>query len=223
MDKATFIALLAPYAMQEQIRTGVLASITIAQAALESGWGTAAPGNNLFGIKGTGQDLAAWEHVNGHIVAVVDGFRVYDSWEGSIMDHSEYLLANARYRAAGFFDQSAGLDYAGAAQALQAAGYATDPNYAGKLIAIIRSNGLAQYDLQAAAAANAPTDDDRERPMRLEPWQWRMLGDSLDGLIRQGLITDRGWAEKAYAGELTQTELAWLNVVVFARRKGVAV
>lgn len=223
MDKATFIALIAPYAVNGQIRTGILASITIAQAALESGWGRSAPGNNLFGIKGTGQDLITREHINGHIIAIVDGFRVYDSWEGSILDHSEFLVANARYRAAGFFDQSAQLDYIGAAQALQAAGYATDPNYAGKLIAIIEANGLARFDRQAAAAADAQLHDTKEEPMHLDPWQWKMLGDSLDGLYRKRLLTDRRWAEKAYSSELTQTELAWLNVIVSAREKGIAV
>ncbi|TNJ68239.1 glycoside hydrolase [Paenibacillus hemerocallicola] len=57
--------------------------------------------------------------------------------------------------------------------------------------------------------------------MQLEQWQWKMLGDSLDGLYRKGLLGDYVWAEKAYKGELMQTELAWLNTVVFAREKGV--
>lgn len=215
MDKATFIAAIAPFAIAEQIRTGVLASITIAQAALESGWGTSAPGNNLFGIKGTGQDLVTREFVNGRFIDVVNGFRVYDSWEGSIIDHSDFLIANRRFAAAGFFERSARLDYFGAALALQAAGYATDPDYAAKLIGIIETNGLAKYD-SAAAAADAEADE----AMRLEQWQWKMLGDSLDGLYRIGLISDYKWAEKAYTGVMTQTELAWLNAVMSARHIG---
>lgn len=186
MDKATFIAAIAPFAIADQIRTGVLASITIAQAALESGWGVSAPGNNLFGIKGTGQDLVTREFANGHFIDVVNGFRVYDSWEGSVIDHSDFLIANRRFAAAGFFERSARLDYFGAALALQAAGYATDPDYATKLISIIETNGLAKYDSAAAAAANAEEDE----PMKLEQWQWKMLGDSLDGLYREGLIGD---------------------------------
>jgi hypothetical protein len=59
--------------------------------------------------------------------------------------------------------------------------------------------------------------------MQLEQWQWKMLGDSLDGLYRKGLLGDYKWAEKAYEGKLTQTELVWLNSVVFAREKGVQV
>jgi len=219
MDKATFIAAIAPLAVREQIRTGVLASVTIAQAALESGWGASAPGNNLFGIKGTGQELASREYVNGHYVDVVGGYRVYDDWEGSIIDHSRYLLENSRYAAAGFFALCAVLDYRGAALALQSAGYATDPAYASKLIGIIETNGLASYDRLAAAASGNGEDE----TIQLEQWQWKMLGDALNSLHHAGLLNDSGWADKAYRSELTQTELAWLNTVMLAREQGVEV
>ncbi|GAA3408413.1 DUF1906 domain-containing protein [Paenibacillus hodogayensis] len=59
--------------------------------------------------------------------------------------------------------------------------------------------------------------------MQLEQWQWKMLGDSLDGLYKKGVITDYRWAEKAYTGTMTQSELAWLNTIVFARDKGIQV
>lgn len=52
-------------------------------------------------------------------------------------------------------------------------------------------------------------------------WQWKMLGDALDGMYRKGLISDYTWAEKAYNRQLTSTELAWLNTVVLARQQGV--
>ncbi|MEF3313517.1 N-acetylmuramoyl-L-alanine amidase [Paenibacillus sp. GYB004] len=68
--------------------------------------------------------------------------------------------------------------------------------------------------------ANGDEEDDT---MKLEQWQWKMLGDALDGLYRKGLLGDYGWATKAYEGKLTQTELAWINTVVFAREKGVVV
>jgi len=70
----TFIHTIAPMAVAKQRRTGILASITVAQGALESAWGAAAPGNNPFGIKGTGQELNTTEYVNGHYLAVVAGF-----------------------------------------------------------------------------------------------------------------------------------------------------
>lgn len=66
-------------------------------------------------------------------------------------------------------------------------------------------------------------ETEEEDSMKLEQWQWKMLGDSLDGLYRQGVITDYTWAEKAYGGTLTQTELAWLNTIMFARDKGITV
>ncbi|MEI7027170.1 glycoside hydrolase family 73 protein [Paenibacillus sp. y28] len=213
-----FIARIAPYAVTEQRRTGVLASITIAQGALESGWGQSAPGNNLFGIKGTGQELTTQEYINGSFVTVKDGFRVYDSWEGSCIDHSDFLAVNPRYAKAGFFSRCAELDYAGAAKALQTAGYATDPSYASKLIGIIETYGLSDYDRQAAVQ-EGETD-----VLKVEhDWQWKQLGDALDGLYRLGLISDYTWAEKAYNRKLTVSELAWLNMIVQARQAGVGV
>ncbi|GAA3408410.1 glycoside hydrolase family 73 protein [Paenibacillus hodogayensis] len=217
MDKATFITAIAPLAVDGQIRIGVLASITIAQAALESGWGMAAPGNNLFGIKGTGQDIVTGEYADGRFVTVKDGFRMYASWEESIIDHSRYLLANSRYRAAGFWERCAELDYRGAARALQTAGYATDPNYAGKLIALIEANYLARYDRVAAART------DEKKPAELEAWQWKMLGDSLEGLSREGFLTDSQWTRKAYSAAMTVSELEWLGAILFARDKGIDV
>jgi hypothetical protein len=144
-----FIAMIAPLAMSDQYRTSVLASITIAQAILESASGGSAPGNNLFGIKGKGQKLDTKEFVNGEWVTIKAGFRVYDSWSDSIHDHSNFLLDNARYTRSGFFEQCKAFDYKGAAQALQKAGYATDPQYAAKLISLIEDYKLWQYDMEA--------------------------------------------------------------------------
>lgn len=54
-------------------------------------------------------------------------------------------------------------------------------------------------------------------------WQWQMLGDALDGLFKKGLISDYTWVEKAYKQELKQTELVWLNTILYARQNGVNV
>jgi flagellum-specific peptidoglycan hydrolase FlgJ len=149
VNRIDFIGLMAPLAMADQNRTAVLASITIAQGILESASGASAPGNNLFGIKGIGQELNTKEFINGEWVTIKDGFRVYDSWSESISDHSSFLLVNTRYTRSGFFERCKALDYKGAAQALQNAGYATDPQYATKLIALIEQYKLHQYDLEA--------------------------------------------------------------------------
>ncbi|MDD9270234.1 glycoside hydrolase family 73 protein [Paenibacillus sp. GCM10023248] len=149
MTKQSFIEQIAPAAVEDMIKTGVLASITIAQACLESAWGQLAPGNNLFGIKGSGTTQTTQEFINGKWVTIEAGFRVYNDWIGSIKDHSEFLLQNSRYRKAGFFDCCIKGDYAGAARALQSAGYATDPQYAAKLIGIIENTNLNTYDQEA--------------------------------------------------------------------------
>jgi hypothetical protein len=149
MKNQEFINKIAPAAVEDMINTGVLASITIAQAALESAWGQSAPGNNLFGIKGSGTTQTTEEFINGEWVTINAGFRSYQNWLGSITDHSKFLLENPRYRNAGFFDKCSVRDYTGAAIALQAAGYATDPQYSKKLMEIIEINNLNQYDQEA--------------------------------------------------------------------------
>lgn len=149
MGNPDFIREIAPAAVEDMMGTGVLASITIAQAILESNWGRSAPGNNLFGVKGSGQQLTTEEEINGIMVTIVDGFAVYDSWLDSIKGHSTFLRVNGRYEAAGFFSACANLDFRGAARALQRAGYATDSAYADKLVTIIASSNLYQYDKEA--------------------------------------------------------------------------
>jgi flagellum-specific peptidoglycan hydrolase FlgJ len=97
VSKESFIDQLAPAAQADMREFGILASVTIAQAILESGWGRSAPGNNLFGIKGSGQQQVTLEFINGKWMQIVDGFRVYDSWADSFRDHSLLLAHNPRY------------------------------------------------------------------------------------------------------------------------------
>jgi flagellum-specific peptidoglycan hydrolase FlgJ len=147
MPPSAFLGMLAGFAQQCQIRTGIPASVTLAQAALESEWGKAAPGNNLFGIKadpswtGPTVDVPTHEVINGVRIAITDKFRRYPEWIDSMLDHAKFLQANPRYR--GCFKER---DGAGWARALQAAGYATDPDYAMKLISIMRGRNLGFYD-----------------------------------------------------------------------------
>jgi flagellar rod assembly protein/muramidase FlgJ len=147
MPPSAFLGMLAGAAQNCQRKTGIPASITLAQAALESKWGERALGNNLFGIKAdsswTGRTIsfATTEHLAGKDVALTDKFRAYGSYADSMVDHAQFLLKNPRYAAC--FKQT---DGAGWARALQAAGYATDPDYAKKLIDIMRGRNLAFYD-----------------------------------------------------------------------------
>lgn len=144
---AGFIAAIAPAAQACAKRTGVPASVTVAQAALESSWGRRAPGMNLFGIKAD----ASWrgpvtpqvthEVVNGETVTITARFRAYDTWQGSIDDHAAFLTGNPRYRPAFAFKDGPSF-----ARAIAKAGYATDPLYADKLIAIMSTRGLGALD-----------------------------------------------------------------------------
>ena len=153
MPPTSFIAMLLPGAQECQRATGIPASFTIAQAALESAWGERVRGNNLFGIKadkawkGKTVDVPTHEVVKGQRVNLVDKFRAYGSWAECIMDRAHFLKANPRYAAC--FRETTG---EGWARTVAAAGYATDPAYADKLIAVMRRRKMAQYDVQREAA-----------------------------------------------------------------------
>lgn len=147
-SKQAFINALMPAAMQESQRTGIDPRIIVAQAAQETGWGRSAPGNNYFGIKshgqGGGQTFATHEYVNGKRVNVRDSFRRFDSPADSVRGYGDFILKNPRYRP---FMAAQGLD--AQLEALQASGYATDPNYSRSVGAIARG-----IPLDSPVAAN---------------------------------------------------------------------
>ncbi len=129
---------------------GVPPVAVLAQTALETGWGAAAPGNNLFGIKAAhGQPSTTTqthEVVNGVLTAQTASFRAYPSAAASVSDYAG--LIQTAYSAA--IGQNSVLGYA---QALQRGGYATDPNYATKLNSIAQSPLMAHV-LQAVGASS---------------------------------------------------------------------
>ncbi|MBQ0025369.1 MAG: glucosaminidase domain-containing protein [Bacteroidales bacterium] len=132
-------------AVRQMIETGIPASITMAQACLESGDGNstlAREANNHFGIKCHN----TWEGKSFLKDAETKNecFRMYDSAEESFADHSDFLRYSARYAFLFSLDRK---DYKGWAYGLKNAGYATDPQYPDKLIRIIEENGLAVLDL----------------------------------------------------------------------------
>ena len=142
-----FVQRLLPHAQAASATTGIPARFMLGQAALETGWGKAeirgADGqnsHNLFGIKagaswkGRTVDIVTTEYVNGKPQKQVDTFRAYDSYADSFRDYANLLRGNARYQNV----IAQGRDAAGFAQGLQNAGYATDPNYAQKLMSVIR-------------------------------------------------------------------------------------
>ena len=148
MKPDEFIAQIVPGAQECMRVTKIPASVTIAQAALESGWGTKAPGNNLFGIKadkswtGPVVEFKTHEVVKGKSVPVTAKFRAYATWSECLVDRGKFLLTNKRYAPAFLHSDNAEQF----TLAIAAAGYATDPNYAAKVIATIRARKLADFD-----------------------------------------------------------------------------
>lgn len=150
---ADFFRQYGPAVIEATAGTNIFPSVKAAQMALETGYGRSKVGNNMFGIKATGAHSPYWkgalvsaettEVTAGQAARLQQPFRQYASVADSIRDHSYFLLANPRYRKAGVFSAKTPADQA---RALQAAGYATDPGYADKLISIINRYGLTSLD-----------------------------------------------------------------------------
>jgi len=121
-----------PLALEVERQFGIPYGVCLAQAALETGWGRHVSGNNYFGIKGKGQELKTRERISGEEVEVKSHFRVYESKEESFADYGRLLSTAPRYAAA--LQAESPEEFA---RKLQAAGYATDPKYAEKLIALM--------------------------------------------------------------------------------------
>lgn len=147
MTPNDFLDQLLPAALDCQRTSGIPASFTLAQAALESAWGKLALGNNLFGIKadrtwkGPTVAFRTTEHIGGVDVHPVGTFRAYPSWAASIQDHAQFFKDNGRYTLC--FAETTG---EGWARTVAAAPYATDPDYEKKLVAIMRGRNLTRFD-----------------------------------------------------------------------------
>ena len=143
-SKEDFVKMMWPHAQRAGQALGVDPSALVAQAALETGWGRAVPNHssgssfNLFGIKagsgweGATANVPTLEFEEGVAVRKVERFRAYDSPADSFNDYARLIGNNPRYENA----RGAGGDVATFASALQEGGYATDPNYAQKIVAV---------------------------------------------------------------------------------------
>ena len=139
-----YIQKYAEMAVEQMHEYGVPASITLAQGLLESAAGRstlAREGNNHFGIKLHKEWNGASMLRNDDLPN--EGFRVYNSAAESFRDHSIFLRRN---RYASLFDLDP-TDYVGWANGLKRCGYATDPNYAARLISIIELYSLQNFDV----------------------------------------------------------------------------
>lgn len=145
-----YIAKYSDMAVEQQALHGIPASVTLAQGLLESAAGRsrlATQGNNHFGIKC--HNIWSGDTMLRSDDRPNECFRVYDSVADSYGDHSRLLLGK-RYASLFQLDP---LDYAAWAKGLKKCGYATDPNYASRLIAIIERYSLYLYDTDAGRHA----------------------------------------------------------------------
>ncbi|AZL69888.1 MULTISPECIES: flagellar assembly peptidoglycan hydrolase FlgJ [Pseudomonas] len=158
-----FVSTMLPMAEQAAKRIGIDPRYLVAQAALETGWGKSVMRNpdgssshNLFGIKATGNwqggeaRAITSEFRGGQFVKETAAFRSYDSYQDSFHDLVSLLQNNSRYKdAVGAADNPEQF-----ARELQKAGYATDPDYARKIISIARQLQPTQQYAMAGTTTN---------------------------------------------------------------------
>jgi flagellar protein FlgJ len=169
----SFIDKMRPYAEAAAQAVGVPADLLLAQAGLETGWGRSQPkaadgstSHNLFGVKagkswnGAVAVASTTEYVAGAVVRTVDRFRSYHSYTEAFQDFGRLITGNARYSAAVAKTD----DPAAYARGLQKGGYATDPQYADKLMRAIHLVSRHAHDqahaAQVVAAAAVNKQDD---------------------------------------------------------------
>lgn len=165
MDTMEFITKMAPLAVKDMVKSGILASVTIAQAILESGWGSselAVNALNFFGMKtrlsgnrwegstwdGTVYSKITQEFENGQYVDVRADFRKYADVADSVADHSAYLNGAMNGTVLRYKGLAWEKDPRTAITIIKAGGYATAPDYVDKVMNIITKYDLTAYDTQ---------------------------------------------------------------------------
>lgn len=189
-SQSAFINQIGQSAVTVSANHDLYASIMIAQALVESGYGSSslsqAPYYNLFGVKeyngGASVSMNTQEYLNGQWVTMSEPFAVYNSYSESFEAHADLLQGN--YYAGAW--KSHTTNYQEAAYYLQGR-YATDPSYASKLISIIQTYNLTQYDTGSAVTNTAtPTTETAvatETPATTSTTTYTVVaGDSLWGI-----------------------------------------
>ena len=163
---------LAPIVVNEYIRRKgqkrLFPSTVLAMAALESGYNLKA--ETLFGIKGDGKILDTTEYIDGEYVNVKDSFKSYPSLAASVQGLYDLMQWDNYDRA------TSCTDYEEECKMVQACGYATDPNYADKLISIVNS-----YQLTLFNNIEEPVEEETEEPFIYTV----QAGDTLWEIVRK--------------------------------------
>lgn len=148
-----FIREIGPIAKEVDKSFDLLPSITIAQACLESDYGKSDLSqkyNNLFGVKGNNPNTSAVlktkEFEKGKWIEIKARFQIYDSYEASIRAHARLFQKGTTWDAKQYRHVLAAKNYEAQAHALVKDGYATDPDYANKLIKLIEEYNLDRFD-----------------------------------------------------------------------------
>jgi len=149
----SFVDELTPYAQKAAALLGIQPEALIAQAALETGWGKhemkmadGKPSHNLFGIKadkrwdGGQANVSTLEFRDGIAKKERANFRAYDSYQDSFDDYAKFIMGNSRYSQAVQNTDNPSSYFSN----LQSSGYATDPEYANKIMSILNRGEIHQ-------------------------------------------------------------------------------
>lgn len=216
----TYIDQYRDLAIEQMLKYKIPASITLAQGIFESGAGKsqlATRGNNHFGIKCHG-----WQGRTVHFDddASQECFRAYNDARESYEDHSRFLVRNKRYSRLFSLAQT---DYKGWAHGLKSCGYATNPNYAYKLIGLIELYKLYNYDRAKSydkfMASNAGHHqyDALLHPIHIYNKNYFLQarkGDTFESIGKEIGISGKKIAkynERDYRDRLEENEIIWLK------------
>ena len=219
-DQEKFLATIGPLAKADMAKSGILASVTIAQAILESGWGKselATNAKNLFGMKcslsgntwsgstwdgKSAYNISTGEYYSGTYTKVRRDFRRYSSWAESVADHSAYLNGaknGSKLRYSGLKGQK---DYRKAVQIIKDGGYATSPTYTTNLCTLIEKYNLTLYDSGTSTTVSEPVTTTPAAPATSESISPKILAE---------LMPVIGYGDKGKAVGVAQAILGGLE------------
>lgn len=171
-----FFETYTPYALKVQEKYGIPASVTLGQAAYESGWGRSratTKANNYFGIKSHNWGGPIYvsstkeEDKSGRVYTTTAAFRKYGSAAESFDNYGEFLTVNPRYKNA--FNQS---DPYAFLKEVAKAGYGTDSTYYKDVSSIMNKYNLTRLDTGGGGGAPLPTEGNPPEEKKKSPWSW---------------------------------------------------
>lgn len=222
----TYIDQYKDLAIEQMLRYRIPASITLAQGLFESAAGRSdlvRQGNNHFGIKCHTSWMGPKQYHDDD--ARGECFRVYSDAKESYEDHSQFLARQSRY--ASLFNLSTS-DYKGWARGLKQCGYATNPQYANKLIQIIELYKLHEYDkakrYDKFMAEHSGTDQPINAQGLLHPihlfndnyYLYAREGDTFKGIGKEVGIS---WKKLAKYNERDKNDILHKGDIIYLKKK----